>query len=249
MGAVTKEKYLTQAGWEDAPHLSEEERAIMIASTPAYLLPARRFGDPTVGVGRIYPFDIAKVSCDPFHLPDSWPRVFSMDPGFNLTAALWGAIDEASQTLYLYSEYYAKHQVPRMHVAAINARGSWVPGLCDPASEGKNSEGRKLIAVYRQLGLTTLRGANNEVAAGIQAATDLITTGRLKVFTTLQNFRHEWNLYHRNLDGKIVKVRDHLMDCLRYLVLGGMQRATVNPSFISKMTTMGGGIADSRAGF
>ena len=35
----------------------------------------------------------------------------------------------------------------------------------------------------------------------------------------------EFRLYRRNEKGKIVKVNDHLCDCLRYLIMSGMSRA------------------------
>jgi hypothetical protein len=36
--------------------------------------------------------------------------------------------------------------------------------------------------------------------------------GRLKVFSSLQNWRSEFRIYRRNKNGKLVKSDDHLMD-------------------------------------
>ena len=252
--AVGRSKYLTQAGWNDVPHLAEEEKQYMIDSTPPYLLPARQYGDPVVGIGRIYPFDFNKIACHPFPIPASWPKVYALDPAWNRTAALWAAIDEANDIRYLYGEYYAAHMIPRLHAQAILLRGSWIPGVCDPAAEGSSpKDGRRLIDEYRKLGLSTLRAAHNEVAAGIQAVTDLITTGRMKVFTTLQYFRWEFNSYRRDLKEKIVKKNDHLMDDLRYLALGGFNLASADPAVVSSMASGSGfrstGAADQKAGY
>jgi hypothetical protein len=39
----------------------------------------------------------------------------------------------------------------------------------------------------------------------------------------------EIRLYRRDEKGKIVKDRDHLMDCTRYLIMSGMERAMTEP--------------------
>jgi hypothetical protein len=39
----------------------------------------------------------------------------------------------------------------------------------------------------------------------------------------------EIRLYRRDEKGKIVKDRDHLMDCARYLIMSGMARAMTEP--------------------
>jgi hypothetical protein len=56
-----------------------------------------------------------------------------------------------------------------------------------------------------------------------------MVSGRLKVFTTLTNYRSEVRLYRRDEKGKIVKERDHLMDCKRYLIMSGMARGITMP--------------------
>ena len=40
---------------------------------------------------------------------------------------------------------------------------------------------------------------------------------------------HEYRNYHRDDKGRIVKKNDHVMDCTRYLVIHGLQRAIVKP--------------------
>jgi hypothetical protein len=47
---------------------------------------------------------------------------------------------------------------------------------------------------------------------------DRMQTGRLKVFSGLNDWFEEFRLYHR-LDGKIVKERDDLMSATRYAIM------------------------------
>ena len=247
--AISKSKWLEQAGWKDVPHLSEEEIGYMVESTPPYLLPARQYGDPVVGIGRIYPFDINKILIDPFPHPPHWPKVYGFDPSQNLTAALWAMVDEINDVRYIFGEYYAAHNLDRLHSQSIMLRGDWVPGVADPACQQKRQDGIRTLQAFRTLGLNLTIG-DNAVQAGIQAVIDLITTGRLKIFSTLQYLRMEFNGYRRDKHGKIVKMNDHLMDCLRYLALGGFNLAMADPKVVGGLNSGFGftGAADERAG-
>ena len=70
---------------------------------------------------------------------------------------------------------------PPIHVAAIKARGEWIPGVIDPAPLTSVRDGRQIIEEYRSLGLN-LEPANNAVEAGINAVWTRLSVGRLKVF-------------------------------------------------------------------
>jgi hypothetical protein len=61
--------------------------------------------------------------------------------------------------------------------------------------------------------------ADNAVEAGLYEVWQRLSTGRLKVFNNLSNFRTEYRMYRRDENGKIVKKNDHLMDAARYLVM------------------------------
>lgn len=210
-------KAMIQAGWDDAPWLSEEKKQQMAADTEPHLIEARRSGKPSMGSGNVYPVAIEHILVEPFKIPDYYKHLFAMDVGWNRTACLWAAIDPQTDTVYIYDEYYVGESPPPIHAAAVRARGTWKPGVIDPASRGRTqTDGQQLIKIYKDLGLQ-LMPANNEVDAGIQAVWQRMTTGNLKVFNTLHNFAKEFVLYRRDLKGRIVKENDHLMDCLRYL--------------------------------
>jgi hypothetical protein len=64
----------------------------------------------------------------------------------------------------------------------------------------------------------TVFPAKNEVETGITLMWQLLSTGKLKVFANLGNFAREYMIYRRDTNGKIIKEKDHLMDCARYIV-------------------------------
>jgi hypothetical protein len=249
MGAVGKTRYITQAGWPDAPHLSQEVQEAMLADIEPHLRAARSMGEPTMGSGAIYPIAFEDIAEAPFRIPDHWPRAYGMDVGWNRTAVIWGALDRSTDTIHLYSEYYAGKQLPAVHAVAIKARGAWIPGVIDPAARGRSQyDGEQLLAGYtsESVGLK-LTVAHNAVETGLQEVWSRLVTQRIKVFTTLMNFRKEFILYKRDENGKVVKVDDHLMDAMRYLTVSGapIMRVQQFRPLVSQTT----GAADRIAGY
>jgi phage terminase large subunit-like protein len=211
-------KAIVQAGWDDAPWLGEEEKAKILDASEPHLRETRRSGVPSMGSGAVYPITADQILVSPFEIPNHYRRLYAMDVGWNRTAALWGAIDPDTDTLYIYSEHYVGEQPPPVHAAGVRSRGEWIPGVIDPASRGRSQvDGAQLLQTYKDLGLK-LTKADNAVEGGIQEVWERLSTGKLKVFNTLPNFAKEYVLYRRDDKGKVVKQNDHLMDCLRYLV-------------------------------
>lgn len=230
MPEISPSKYLVQAGVDDVPHLSEKTKAEMWASTPPHLRKARFEGVPGLGAGAIYPVDLEDILEDSFQIPPHWPRCYSLDPGWNITAVLWGALEREADCWHFYTEHYRGQAEPPSHVAAIKARGEWIPGLIDPSAGGSNiKDGSQLMAEYTDLGLN-LTPANNAVEAGIYAVWTRLVTGRIKIWRPLRKLQAEYNLYRRDEKGKVVKENDHLLDDLRYIVLSGAQIAIPVPA-------------------
>lgn len=229
MPEISASKYLVTASWDDVPHLSEEAKAQLLASTLPHLRDARSKGKPGLGSGAIYPVEESEIIVQPFRVPVWWPRAYGMDVGWNRTAAAWGAMDQENDCLYLYSEHYRGQAEPSIQATAVKTRGDWIPGVIDPASRGRGqADGKKLMEMYCDLGLD-LEKADNAVEAGIYEVWERLSTGRLKVFSTMQNWLAEYRLYRRDTKGAIVKEHDHLMDATRYLVKSGIARAKVKP--------------------
>jgi phage terminase large subunit-like protein len=211
-------KAVVQAGWDDAPWLSDKMKQRLLEDTPLHLRDARTKGTPAMGSGNVYPVPLEQVIVDPFDLPAHWPRMYALDVGWNRTACVWGALDPNSDTLYLYDEHYLGKELPAVHAYAIRSRGDWINGVIDPASRGRSqTDGNKLIINYKDLGLI-IYPAKNQLESGILTITQRLVAGKLKIFKTLINLQREYLLYRRDKHGKVIPENDHALDCVRYIV-------------------------------
>jgi phage terminase large subunit-like protein len=207
---------------DEVPHLTDEEKRILVMNASAHEREARRLGIPSIGAGKIYPYEEGSFVIPPLPggLPRHWPRIYGFDVGINVTAALFMAHDRDSDTIYGYSEHYMKDCLPPVHAQAIKARGHWIPGEIDPASHNRNAnDGERLFNTYKNMGMR-IRKANNSVWEGITSFQERLETGRFKLYNTCTNFIKEFRLYRRDDKGRIVKKDDHLMDAGRYGIMG-----------------------------
>ncbi len=218
-------KHVTTATWDDVPHLSKEAKAELLREIPPYQRDARTRGVPQLGAGAIYPLPETDLAVNDFEIPAYWPRAYGMDVGWNKTAAVWGARDNEAGVIYLYSEHYRGQAEPIIHADAIKSRGEWIPGVIDPAADGRSQiDGRRLLEIYRGLGLDVEK-AVNAVESGIHTVWGLMSSGKLKVFKSLSNWWTEFRTFQRDKDGRIVdEHKYHLMACTRYFVMSGRDR-------------------------
>lgn len=238
-------RYVVQAGWRDVPHLSESDIKEMASSISPHQLEARMNGTPTLGAGAIYPVPEEEIVIEPFQMPAWWPRLYGLDVGWNRTAAVWGAFDRDTDTVYLYSEHYRGQAEAAVHAKAIRMRGEWIPGVIDTAARGRSqTDGRSLWSLYEDEGLQLLK-ANKALEAGLLEVLDRLSTARLRVFSTLQHWLEEYRLYRRDEKGRVVKENDHLMDATRYLVMG-IDQAVTRPAQRSRTSDP---IGDPTAGY
>lgn len=223
-------RFVVMASWDDAPHLTKEQKDLLWNSIPPYQRDARSKGIPQLGSGAIYPVAESEVAVDPFEIPEHWPRVYALDVGWARTAAIWLALDRETQTAYAYSEHYRGQAEPSIHAESIRARGDWIKGVIDPAARGRSqADGQQLMVQYQELGLD-LTAADNAVESGIYAVWQRLSGGRLKVFKTCQSFFAEYRLYRRDEKGRIVKSNDHIMDAVRYGIMSGLAIACTKPA-------------------
>lgn len=246
MGEITPSRYTVNAGWDDVPHLTEEQKRTGLASCEPHLREARSRGIPSLGRGAIYPIQWDQITYQPFKIPAHFKRGFGFDVGWNKTAAIFGAEDPDTNVIYAYAEYYRGEAVPVVHATGIKGYGEWIQGAIDPASRGRSqADGQRLLDLYEDQGLN-LAIANNAVEAGIHEVYLMLATGRLKVSSMLSNFRGEYEGYHRDDNGKIVKKNDHLLDALRYMINTWPDIAATQP--VERIVHDAASIADPVAG-
>lgn len=222
-------KHVTSITWDDAPHLTPEQKETLWNGIPPFQRDARSKGIPQLGSGAIYQVPESDIIVPDFAIPNHFRRCFGFDVGWNCTAAIWLAQDPDSGIVYAYQEHYRGQAEPVVHAEAIRARGEWIPGVIDPAARGRGQkDGIQLYNMYKDLGLA-LHIAQNATEAGIYQVWEMFSQGRLKIFASLGNTRAEYRIYRRDEKGRIVKEKDHLMDALRYAIMSGLDLAKQKP--------------------
>lgn len=224
-GNVDENKKVTKATWDDVPHLSQKDKDELMASIPEFQRDARSKGIPQLGSGAIYRIALDDILVKPFEIPSYWKKVYALDVGWNRTACLFAAINPDTNVAYIYDELYVEKQQPIEYARTIKARGDWIPGVVDTASVNSSQiDGYNIHDILVKEGLI-LSFPNKSVTAGIIKTWEALTLGNLKVFDRCTNFQDEYKVYRRDEKGKVIKVKDHLMDCMRYLIMSGLDVA------------------------
>ena len=224
-----KGTYLQTATWDDAPHLSEEDKERFAASYPAHERDARTKGVPMMGEGRLFPFPEEDIKCDPFEIPAHYARIGGIDFGIDHPGAgAWLAWDRDSDILYVYDCYKKSGQSATFHAEAVKRRGDWIP-ISWP-HDGVNKEkgsGQQLQDIWRAHGVNLLgmsarykkeKGGAQPVEPIVMELYERIETGRFKVFSHLTDWFSEYRNLHRK-DGRIVPIRDDIFKATCYAAM------------------------------
>ena len=218
--------HITNMTIDDVDHYTPEQREAIIASYPRHEREARVKGIPSMGSGRVFPIEDEFIKCDPFAIPEHWPLLGGIDFGWDHpSAGVKVAWDRDNDIIYVTNGYRARENTPTMFAAAIKSWGvdlkwSWPH---DGLQHDKGS-GEQLAAQYRQQGLkmlperATFSDGSNGLEAGVAEMYDRMETGRLKVFSNLNDWFEEFRMYHRK-DGLIVKSMDDLLCATRYAMM------------------------------
>lgn len=227
---------ITQAGWEDCPHLDEEAIRQMEEVFSPSELAMRKSGMPMLGQGLIYVVAESEVIYDPLEkkIQKDWPRLAAMDLGWaDPTTWVSGAYDPKGDVIYLYDSYGQTRESPIYHSDAISNKeyGEEIPIMFphDGNVHDKNS-GDTWAEIYRQHGLNILYDTFTNkpppgkdkgglsIETGVTECLQRFQTGRLKINKNLYELLRELREYHRK-DGKPApKQNDHYLDAMRYMV-------------------------------
>src|SRR3990167_4283726 len=225
---------LVRATWDDATHISADEKEQRLAALPPHEREMRSRGIPQFGSGLVFPVMDDDILIEPREVPSYWPQIIGIDFGYDHPfAAARLAWDRESDCIYLCSEYRETKQTPPIHAAAVKPWGNWIPVVWphDGMSHDKGS-GIPLAEQYRGYDLNLLRdpfsnppplgqkegAGGNGVEVGVMEMLTRMQTNRFKVFNTCRQWMDEKRIYHRQ-DGKLVKIRDDIISASRYAVM------------------------------
>lgn len=242
MDDPSKDQFFMMKGWDDAPHMTPEKRERMLSLFPEYQRDMRSKGVPMLGHGRIYDLSDEFITCEPFEIPDHWFVINGMDFGWDHPQAHVQLIeDRDTETLYITRAWKA----PK--VSANDAWGAvkfWAEGVPTawPHDGLQNEKGRDDAvqqkvhyenAGFNMLGAhATWQEGGNSVESGLYLIGDAMRKGKFRIFKGLIDLLDEFRQYHRDEKGKIVKVRDDLLDAMRYAFM--MRRYAVRVGDVGK---------------
>ena len=225
MDNISDSQFFMQKGWDDAPHMTKEKRERALELYDESQRDMRSKGDPLLGEGRIYDLSEEVILCDPFPIPDFWKTICALDFGWDHPQSMVKLVhDVENDILYVTNSWRASK------VSANDAWGAtkdWVKGY--PVAwphdglqrEKARDDSIQLKEHYVKAGFkmlwehaTWLEGGLS-VEAGIYDIIDRARKGKFKVFRGQPDLMDEWRQYHRE-KGKIVKIRDDILDAIRY---------------------------------
>lgn len=215
-------QYMQRATWDDAKHLTEETKEQLLASFPEWQRDMRTKGLPLLGAGLI--FDLKIPVCRRFERPKHFLVINGMDFGWDHPQAhcqLW--IDNDTDTIYVAHTYRAQKQQPYEVWHRVKSWASEYPtawphdGLQTEKGSGKTQK-----AYYEEAGWNMLSNnatwpdGSNSVEQGLMEMYDRFKTAKLIVMEGNGELLDEIMQYHRDENGKIVKVADDLISAVRY---------------------------------
>ena len=236
MDNPSKDQFFMRKGWDDAPHITPEKKERMLAQYPAYQREMRTKGIPMLGHGRIYEVPEERLIISPFEIPNHWRIGVGMDFGWDHPQAFamlaWNMEDDE---FYLTNCWKASKVSAAQAWGAIKQWAARVPvawphdglnhekGRSDSVQQKVHysNAGFKMMPEHATHPPTTDAqgkqiGGGNSVEHGIYELNNLMETGKFKVFSNCRVFFDEYNQYHRDEKGKIVKVNDDILDAVRY---------------------------------
>ena len=180
-----------------------------------------------MGSGRIFTTSEDKLLVEPFEIPRHWLRLGGCDFGWTHFAAFVEmAWDRDLDVLYLIGTLRLREQTPTQHSQAVrhwNLTWAWphdgnrqeLAGAGVPLAEQYKSAGLDMMFQHAQFEDGTL-----SVEAGLMEMADRMRGDRWKVFKGQNDsWLEEYRLYHRDVDGRVVKENDDAISASRYAMM------------------------------
>jgi phage terminase large subunit-like protein len=202
---------------EDAEHFSPEERTRIIAAYPPHEREARAKGIPMLGSGRIFQIAEEMIVEDRQNNPPHWFYGIALDFGITHPfAAVLMAWDRDSDAVHILNCIRMKDARPIDHAEAMKSWGQVRTFWPHDGSARDKGSGETLASQYKKHGVkmypTHAHFPDGSISteAAIMEMNERMTTGRLKVARSLEDWFGEFRLYHRK-DGMIVQQNDDLL--------------------------------------
>ena len=250
MDTPSSAQYFMQKGWDDAPHITPEKAARMLEQFPPHQRDMRTKGTPMLGHGRIYDLSDDFITCEPFEIPSHWYVIDGMDFGWDHPQSRIQLVeDRDTGTIYITKGYKASKVSANDAWGATQAWARNIPtawphdGLMHEKGrdDAKQQKDHYQMAGFKMLPEhATWQGGGNSVEQGVYELGDLMRKGKFKVFIGMVDLMDEVRQYHRDERGKIVKVRDDLLDAVRYAYMMrrfAIQKGSVGQAKVVKMPT------------
>jgi len=238
-------QYIQRATWDDAQHLTDETKQTLLAMFPAWQRDMRTKGIPLLGAGLIFDLDVKSLCSEkPFDIPAHWWVIDGMDFGWDHPQAhiqLWW--DKDNDVFYVARAWKKSKQQPYQAWQQVKSWAKDAPTAW-PADgfQTEKGTGNQQKSYYEDAGWnmlhehatwgTSAKGGATSVEQGLVELYNLIELGKFKIFDNLSDVFDEFLQYHRDDNGKIVKVNDDLLDAIRYAYM--MRRHAVQANKIGK---------------
>lgn len=227
----TKTQHDTNMTIYDVKHLSDADRELILSRYQKHEREARAMGRPMLGSGLVFPVDHDAIAIKAFEIPEHWGKLGAMDFGGSgddghPTAAVKLAHDRDNDVVYVTHCYAKRGGVITQHAEALKGFGEGLPFVWphDGLIKDRGSA-EQYWQQYKKAGINmmdyrvTFEDGGNGVEAGLMLMLERFETGRLRIFSHLNDLFDELGLYHRK-DGVLVKLNDDRISAVRYGIMG-----------------------------
>jgi len=213
----------------DVPGMTQEKVDTIMRGYPPYQRQARTMGVPMMGSGQVFPVDPDSITEDPLtFIPPEWLKLWGIDFGINHPfGAVLLAWDREADVIHVVHAIRINDGLPLQHSSAMKAIAANVKVSWPQDGTQRRDDGKPMSNLYKEQGLHMLPGhatwpdGSISTEAGVTEMYDRMTTGRFKVARTLMNseWGQEFRDYHRDEEGKLVKIKDDLMSATRVAIM------------------------------
>lgn len=236
-----RRKYMT-IGYKDCPFITPDKLASMLSKYPKYEHEARMNGVPLLGSGRVFLTnpEAIKFPVGQF-IPGHWPLLWGIDFGITHPfAAVLGAWDRDTDTIYILHTYRAADSLPLIHADHIRRIAARVPVAWPHDGHAREKgTGESVAKVYKDLDLNMLKShahfpdGSISTEAAVLEMQQRFADGRLKVREDLGDFFEEYGMFHRK-DGLLVKKKDDLLSAAMKIIMAKRSAKMVPMGFVAR---------------